>query len=142
MKRRRDSVTAVVVSVAGAPTEITLDSSDQSGSIASAIGGHPTIVGQYPDRTVVMRLQTPGSTDTLNEFILPSPMDHEQIKGPIMMLRVDKHGDFEDFTMDDFEQADSPDETYDPEEDEDDEDESSELYDFDEDEDDYDEDDE
>jgi hypothetical protein len=78
-------------------TEIDLDISPQKNEIFKILGGPQTFIGQWPDIDVVIMKADDGKV--MNENTLPTPFDREDVKGKILLVRMDENSDPQDFTL-------------------------------------------
>ena len=80
--------------------EIEIDIAPKKNEIFLILGGAPTFIGQWPDLDVVlMRSQNGGD---INQNILPTPFDTEEVRGSILLMRMDENSDPRDFTLKEY----------------------------------------
>lgn len=91
-----------LMKVLGKLKEVELDMSPKLNSVAEVLGGLVTIVGQYDNGAVVLKLRNPTSSHEENPIILPAPFHKENICGPILMVRMDEKSNPQPFTKSDF----------------------------------------
>mmetsp|Transcript_25516 Transcript_25516/g.41178 ORF Transcript_25516/g.41178 Transcript_25516/m.41178 type:complete len:258 (+) Transcript_25516:19-792(+) len=101
-------VQAVVMEASGALKEITIDMTPKKNKVAEVLGGPATFVGQYRKGGVVlMQLRDPTEKDAENkgEFLFPVKLGvaEEPVRGDVLMLRMNKDAEPEDFTLEDYE---------------------------------------
>jgi hypothetical protein len=84
----------------GSMEEIELDIGLAKNEIFHILGGPGTFIGQWP-RTdiVIMKCGSARRFTMSNENILRPPFHDEQVMGPILMIRMDKNADHQDFTL-------------------------------------------
>jgi len=80
--------------------EIDLDIDPVKNEIYKLLGGRQTFVGQWPEIDVVIMKAVDGSVK--NENTLPPPFDEEEIKGKILLVRMDEYSLPQDFTLSEF----------------------------------------
>lgn len=98
----------VLIPVTGVAEQRDVPAECQRTAITAALGGAFTIVGSYPRKGIVVARLANATRLPMNDYILPPPMDHEIVHGPILMLAVDYHGNMVDLTLADFQEVDSP----------------------------------
>ena len=80
--------------------QIDLDIDPRKNEIFQLLSGSPTFIGQWPDiDVVIMKPQYGGS---LNNNTLPSPFDTEEVRGSILLVRMDENSDPRDFTLEEY----------------------------------------
>jgi len=80
--------------------EIEVDIAPKKNEIFLILGGAPTFIGQWPDLDVVlMRSQNGGD---INQNILPPPFDTEEVRGSVLLMRMDENSDPRDFTLKEY----------------------------------------
>jgi len=80
--------------------EIDLDIDPVKNEIYKLLGGRQTFVGQWPEIDVVIMKAVDGRVK--NENTLPPPFDEEDIKGKILLVRMDEYSLPQDFTLNKF----------------------------------------
>ena len=80
--------------------EIDLDIEPSKNEIFKLLGGRATFIGQWPEIDVVIMKSENAIID--NENILPSPFDTEDVKGKILLVRMDENSDHQDFTLSEY----------------------------------------
>jgi hypothetical protein len=80
--------------------QIELDISAHKNEIFKLLGGSQTFIGQWPEIDVVIMKSENAIID--NENILPSPFDTEDVKGKILLVRMDENSDHQDFTLSEY----------------------------------------
>jgi hypothetical protein len=80
--------------------EIDLDIDPVKNEIYKLLGGRQTFVGQWPEIDVVIMKAVDGRVK--NENTLPPPFDEEDIKGKILLVRMDEYSLPQDFTLNEF----------------------------------------
>lgn len=98
----------VLIPVTGVAEQREVPAQCQRTAIETVLGGPFTIVGSYARRGIVVAKLSSASRLPMNDYILPHPMDHEIVHGPILMLAVDTHGNMVDLTLAEFQEVDSP----------------------------------
>jgi len=78
--------------------QIELDIDPRKNEIFTILGGRATFVGQWPDAEVVIMRREWGE-GRVNEHRLPYPFHEETIIGKILLIRMDKNAEPQDFTM-------------------------------------------
>jgi len=77
--------------------EIDLDITPVKNEIFKLLGGRQTFIGQWPDIDVVI-MKAENAT-IKNGNILPRPFDKEDTYGKILLVRMDKNSEPQDFTL-------------------------------------------
>jgi hypothetical protein len=77
--------------------EIDLDITPVKNEIFKLLGGRQTFIGQWPDIEVVI-MKAENAT-IKNGNILPRPFDKEDTYGKILLVRMDKNSEPQDFTL-------------------------------------------
>lgn len=80
--------------------EIDLDIDPVKNEIYKLLGGCQTFIGQWPEIDVVIMKAIDGRVK--NENTLPPPFDEEEIKGKILLVRMDEYSLPQDFTLNEF----------------------------------------
>tara|TARA_B110000503_G_C6991359_1_gene347490 strand:- start:398 stop:721 length:324 start_codon:yes stop_codon:yes gene_type:complete len=80
--------------------EIDLDISPAKNQIFKILNGRQTFIGQWPDIDVVIVKPTSGMSK--NENSLPYPFSSEEVYGKILLIRMDKDSEPQDFTLKEF----------------------------------------
>ena len=96
-------VKAVVINVCGKVVEKELDMTPKVDIVTKVLGGAATIVGQYKNGAVVMKLKDPKESMEHNEATLPAPFEKEAVQGKILLVRMDENAEPQDFTKEDYE---------------------------------------
>lgn len=96
------TVKAVLIKVSGKTTEKSLDMTPQADAVTKVLGGSATIVGQYKNGAVIMKLRKPDEDCDSNKVKLPAPFSEEKVDGPILLVRMDQSSEPQDFTIEDF----------------------------------------
>ena len=96
-------VKAVVINASGKVVEKEIDMTPKVDIVSKVLGGPATIVGQYQNGAVVMKLKDPKESMDHNEATLPAPFDKEPIQGKILLVRMDENSEPQDFTAEDYE---------------------------------------
>jgi len=65
------------------------------------LGGPQTFIGQWPDIDVVIMKAENATTKNENE--LPYPFTNEDVNGKILLVRMDKNSEPQDFTVSEYE---------------------------------------
>lgn len=81
--------------------EIYIDISPRKNEIFLLLGGRQTFIGQWPDIDVVIMKAEDGLT--INENKLPAPFHEEEVRGKILLIRMDENADPQDFTLQEYE---------------------------------------
>lgn len=77
--------------------QIELDIDPKKNEIFLLLSGSPTFIGQWPDLDVVIMKPQYGSS--LNNNKLPPPFDTEEVRGSILLVRMDEESEPQDFTL-------------------------------------------
>ena len=64
--------------------------------------GPGTFIGQYTDIDVVVMKCRESEYLMINQNKLPSPFEHEEVLGPILLVRMNQNSEPEDFTLEEF----------------------------------------
>ena len=80
--------------------QIELDIDPKKNEIFLLLSGSPTFIGQWPDLDVVIMKPQYGSS--LNNNKLPPPFDTEEVRGSILLVRMDENSDPRDFTLEEY----------------------------------------
>ena len=81
-------------------SEIELDIDPRKNEIFLLLSGSPTFIGQWPDLDVViMKAQY---AEKLNNNTLPPPFENEEVKGSVLLVRMDENSDPRDFTLEEY----------------------------------------
>jgi hypothetical protein len=65
--------------------------------------GPGTFIGQYEDlNVVVMKCRESLFELGVNQNRLPEPLENEEVRGPILLIRMNEFSEPEDFTLKDF----------------------------------------
>lgn len=66
--------------------------------------GPGTFIGQYEDlNVVVMKCRESPFELGINQNRLPGPLENEEVRGPILLIRMNEFSEPEDFTLHEFE---------------------------------------
>jgi hypothetical protein len=90
----------IVHEYVGHVQEIDLDITPVKNEIFKLLGGRQTFIGQWPDIDVVI-IKAENAT-TKNDNVLPHPFDKEDTHGKILLVRMDKNSEPQDFTLDEY----------------------------------------
>ena len=80
--------------------EIDLDIRPRKNEIFKILSGSPTFIGQWPEIDVV--IMKPQYGIKLNNNKLPPPFDDEEIRGSVLLVRMDENSDPGDFTLKEY----------------------------------------
>jgi hypothetical protein len=80
--------------------EIELDIEPSKNEIFKLLGGRGTFIGQWPEIDVVIMKAEQGMIE--NDNILPSPFHGEEVRGKILLIRMDENSEPQDFTLDEY----------------------------------------
>ena len=80
--------------------QIDLDIDPRKNEIFLLLSGTATFIGQWPELDVV--IMKPQYGVKTNNNTLPSPFDTEEIKGSILLVRMDENSDPRDFTLEEY----------------------------------------
>lgn len=80
--------------------EIDLDIDPRKNEIFKILSGSPTFIGQWPQLDVVIMKAQYASK--LNNNKLPHPFDNEEVKGSILLVRMDENSDPRDFDIEEY----------------------------------------
>lgn len=81
-------------------TTIDVDIDPIKKEIFQILQGPATFVGQWPEIDVVIMKCVRGNNKNLN--ILPTPFDMEDVCGKILLMRMDKDSEPQDFTLEEY----------------------------------------
>jgi len=81
--------------------EIEFDIEPSKNEIFKILLGRATFIGQWPEIDVVIMKPEHGLID--NENILPYPFHGEDVKGKILLIRMDINSNPQDFTLREYE---------------------------------------
>lgn len=84
----------------GCIEEIELDIDPRKNEIFKILSGRGTFIGQWPDIDVVIMKGVGGGAR--NENALPFPFHGEETLGKILLVRMDKDSEPQDFTKAEF----------------------------------------
>jgi hypothetical protein len=80
--------------------QIDLDIDPRKNEIFQLLSGSPTFIGQWPELDVV--IMKPQYGVHLNNNKLPHPFDTEEVRGSILLVRMDENSDPRDFTLEEY----------------------------------------
>jgi|TARA_B110000503_G_scaffold2102_1_gene2784 hypothetical protein len=80
--------------------EIELDIEPSKNEIFKLLSGRGTFIGQWPDIDVVIMKPEHGLIE--NENTLPFPFNGEEVKGKILLIRMDENAEPQDFTLNEY----------------------------------------
>jgi hypothetical protein len=80
--------------------QIELDIDPKKNEIFLLLSGSATFIGQWPDLDVVIMKPQYGSS--LNNNKLPPPFDTEEVRGSILLVRMDEESEPQDFTLTEY----------------------------------------
>lgn len=80
--------------------ELDVDIDPVKNEIFKILGGRQTFVGQWEELDVV--IMKPEDGDVFNMNTLPPPFDKEEVSGKILLMRMDKNSEPQDFTMEEY----------------------------------------
>tara|TARA_R110000782_G_C14723144_1_gene404404 strand:+ start:588 stop:914 length:327 start_codon:yes stop_codon:yes gene_type:complete len=80
--------------------EIELDIEPSKNEIFKLLSGRGTFIGQWPDIDVVIMKPEHGLIE--NENTLPFPFHGEEVKGKILLIRMDENAEPQDFTLNEY----------------------------------------
>jgi|TARA_B110000977_G_scaffold109166_1_gene142018 hypothetical protein len=81
-------------------TDIDIDIDPRKREIFEILQGPATFIGQWPELDVVLMKCVRGNVK--NQNILPTPFDTESVCGKILLVRMDKDSEPQDFTLDEY----------------------------------------
>jgi hypothetical protein len=81
--------------------EIDLDIDPSKNEIFLLLCGRQTFIGQWPEIDVV--IMKPEDGTRINDNVLPTPFDVEEVYGKILLVRMDENSDPQDFTLQEYE---------------------------------------
>ena len=94
------TVAVLIKEQLGDVREVDLDIDPRKNQIFILLSGSPTFIGQWPDLDVViMKAQY---AEKLNNNTLPPPFDTEEVRGSILLVRMDENSDPRDFTLEEY----------------------------------------
>ena len=80
--------------------QIELDIDPRKNEIFQLLSGSPTFIGQWPDLDVViMKAQY---AEKINSNTIPPPFENEEVKGSVLLVRMDENSDPRDFTLEEY----------------------------------------
>jgi len=80
--------------------EIDLDIDPRKNEIFKILSGSPTFIGQWPQiDVVIMKAQY---AEKINNNTLPHPFNNEEVKGSILLVRMDENSDPRDFDIEEY----------------------------------------
>jgi hypothetical protein len=80
--------------------EIDLDIDPRKNEIFKFLSGPPTFIGQWPQiDVVIMKAQY---AKKINNNTLPHPFNNEEVKGSILLVRMDENSDPRDFDIEEY----------------------------------------
>lgn len=77
--------------------EIEIDIEPSKNEIFKLLSGRATFIGQWPEIDVVIMKPEHGIIE--NENILPSPFHEEEVRGKMLLVRMDEDSEPQDFTL-------------------------------------------
>ena len=77
--------------------EIDLDITPVKNQIFKLLGGRQTFIGQWPVIDVVIMKAEKATIK--NENVLPRPFDKEDVRGKVLLVRMDADSEPQDFTL-------------------------------------------
>lgn len=80
--------------------EIEVDIEPSKNEIFKLLSGRATFIGQWPEIDVVIMKPEYGIIE--NENILPFPFHGEEVRGKILLMRMDEHSEPQDFTLHEY----------------------------------------
>lgn len=80
--------------------EIEIDIEPSKNEIFKILLGRATFIGQWPEIDVVIMKPEYGIID--NENVLPYPFHGEDVKGKILLIRMDENSEPQDFTLHEY----------------------------------------
>lgn len=80
--------------------EIEVDIAPKKNEIFLILGGAPTFIGQWPDLDVVI-MKAQHAIEP-NQNSLPPPFDTDDVRGAILLMRMDENSDPRDFTLKEY----------------------------------------
>lgn len=80
--------------------DIEIDIDPVKNEIFKILGGPATFIGQWPEIDVVLLKCTRGHVKNMNS--IPFPFENEVVFGKILLIRMDKHSEPNDFTLDEY----------------------------------------
>ena len=94
------TVAVLIKEQLGDVREVDLDIDPRKNQIFYLLSGSPTFIWQWPDLDVViMKAQY---AEKLNNNTLPPPFDTEEVRGSILLVRMDENSDPRDFTLEEY----------------------------------------
>ena len=77
--------------------EIDLDIEPSKNEIFKLLGGRATFIGQWPEIDVVIMKPEQGLMENVN--ILPYPFHGEEVRGKILLVRMDENSEPQDLSL-------------------------------------------
>lgn len=80
--------------------EIDLDIDPRKNEIFKILSGSPTFIGQWAEiDVVIMKAQY---AEKINNNTLPHPFNNEEVRGSILLVRMDENSDPRDFDIEEY----------------------------------------
>lgn len=80
--------------------QIEIDIEPSKNEIFKILNGKATFIGQWPEIDVVIMKAEQGMIE--NDNILPYPFHGEEVRGKILLIRMDKNSEPQDFTLEEY----------------------------------------
>lgn len=100
-------VTGVLLHANGTTAQVTLDMTPSADAVGKLLGGACTFVGSYPSPlgAVIMTLRD-SQRAPVNQHVLAPPYDRDagQLRGPLLLVRMDDNSTPQNLTTDEYEQ--------------------------------------
>ena len=77
-----------------------ISSNNIANEIFKILGGPATFIGQWPEIDVVLLKCTSSHIKNMNS--IPPPFENETVFGKILLIRMDKYSEPNDFTLDEY----------------------------------------
>lgn len=98
------TVTAVVLKADGTAEQISIDTSPKVNAAAALLKGNPTFIGQWTSLNVVLMCsKITGDDWPINQHKLPHPFSKIEVKGDVLLLRINDDAVPADFTKEEWE---------------------------------------
>lgn len=81
-------IDALFIDTDGKENMIKLDTTPSKNEIVKILGGLGTFIGQWEDEFIVAMKRRDDEDLPINQYHLPSPLDKEEIRGPILIIKM------------------------------------------------------
>jgi len=99
MEEEGPTVTLVILRSGGIIEEKKVDMTPKLNKVGELLGGPGTFIGQFEEiQAVLMKLREPTEDTPVNTCKLPAPLDSEEVRGDIIVIRMDDNATPQDLT--------------------------------------------